>query len=79
MKIKVTDFSLASSEYFDEEYYKYEVLLSGATRNTKENLQKIVSNVEEYYKTLECTFIGDWILNGPVYYRKINSLFWGKL
>lgn len=79
MKIKVTEFSIASSEYFDEEYAKYMFLLSGENENTKENLQKIISNVEEYYKTLECTFIGDWTSSNPLFYRKIVSLFWGKL
>lgn len=79
MKIKVADFSIASSEYFDEEYSKYMFLLQGANENTKENLQKIISNVEEYYKTLECTFIGDWESSTPLFYSKIVSLFWGKL
>lgn len=79
MKIKVSDFSLADSIYFDEEWYKYVFLLTEANTNTKDNLMNIISNVETYYKTLECTFIGDWETNDQLSYYKINSLFWGKL
>lgn len=79
MKIKVTELSLADYEFFDEEYAKYTFLLPGANENTKENLQNIIKNVEDYYRELECTFIGDWDAISIINLRAITALFWGKL
>lgn len=79
MKIKVTEFDLSDSQFFDSYYNDYSFLLSGANDNTKENLRNIVRLVQGYYESLECTYIGEWERSDTTIHFKIVAIFWGKL
>lgn len=79
MKIKVTEFDMSDSQFFDPYYKDYSFLLGATNENTKENLRNIVRLVQGYYETLECTYIGDWQYSDTITHFKIVALFWGKL
>ena len=79
MKIKVTEFDLADSQFFDPYYNDYSFMLGDVNDNTKENLRNILRLVQGYYESLECTYIGEWEYSDTTTHFKIVAIFWGKL